>query len=63
KGEGVVGVQPRIGPGEEYNYTGGEVNERQMGTIQGHYEMIDEHGDAITIDIPVFRLAVPTLIH
>ncbi|EHB7355764.1 Co2+/Mg2+ efflux protein ApaG, partial [Salmonella enterica] len=26
-------------------------------------EMIDENGDAFTIDIPVFRLAVPTLIH
>ena len=29
----------------------------------GHYEMIDEQGIAFTIDIPVFRLAVPTLIH
>ncbi|MBW3191620.1 Co2+/Mg2+ efflux protein ApaG, partial [Salmonella enterica subsp. enterica serovar Javiana] len=39
------------------------VIETPLGTMQGHYEMIDENGDAFTIDIPVFRLAVPTLIH
>lgn len=49
--------------GEEYQYTGGAVIETPLGTMQGHYEMIDENGDAFTIDIPVFRLAVPTLIH
>lgn len=32
-------------------------------TMQGHYEMIDENGVPFSIDIPVFRLAVPTLIH
>ena len=37
--------------------------ETPLGTMQGHYEMIDEQGIAFTIDIPVFRLAVPTLIH
>lgn len=50
-------------PGEEYQYTSGAVIETPLGTMQGHYEMIDENGDAFTIDIPVFRLAVPTLIH
>lgn len=49
--------------GEEYQYTSGAVIETPLGTMQGHYEMIDENGDAFTIDIPVFRLAVPTLIH
>jgi uncharacterized protein affecting Mg2+/Co2+ transport len=29
----------------------------------GHYEMIDVNGAPFSIDIPVFRLAVPTLIH
>lgn len=63
QGEGVVGEQPHIAPGEEYQYTSGAVIETPLGTMQGHYEMIDENGDAFTIDIPVFRLAVPTLIH
>ncbi len=70
----VMAVKPKSGakvwlassralPGEEYQYTSGAVNETPLGTMQGHYEMIDENGDAFTIDIPVFRLAVPTLIH
>lgn len=63
QGEGVVGVQPHIAPGSEYQYTSGAVLETPLGTMQGHYDMIDENGNAFTIDIPVFRLAVPTLIH
>ena len=82
QGEGVVGVQPLIAPGEEYQYlslihisepTETSRRQRQMcirdsietplGTMQGHYEMIDENGVPFSIDIPVFRLAVPTLIH
>ena len=63
QGEGVVGVQPLIAPGEEYQYTSGAIIETPLGTMQGHYEMIDENGVPFSIDIPVFRLAVPTLIH
>ncbi len=63
QGEGVVGVQPHIAPGEEYQYTSGAVIETPLGTMQGHYEMIDAEGNPFRIDIPVFRLAVSTLIH
>lgn len=49
--------------GEEYQYTSGAIIETPLGTMQGHYEMIDENGVPFSIDIPVFRLAVPTLIH
>ncbi|WP_312951792.1 Co2+/Mg2+ efflux protein ApaG [Superficieibacter sp.] len=63
QGEGVVGVQPHIAPGGEYQYTSGAVLETPLGTMQGHYDMIDEEGKPFTIDIPVFRLAVSTLIH
>ena len=63
QGEGVVGVQPHITPGEEYQYTSGAVIETPLGTMQGHYEMIDAEGNPFRIDIPVFRLAVSTLIH
>lgn len=62
-GEGVVGVQPHIAPGNEYQYTSGAVLETPLGTMQGHYEMIDADGKPFSIDIPVFRLAVPALIH
>jgi len=63
QGEGVVGVQPHIEPGDEYQYTSGAVLETPLGTMQGHYDMIDVDGVPFAIDIPVFRLFVPTLIH
>ncbi|HKS34003.1 MAG TPA: Co2+/Mg2+ efflux protein ApaG [Enterobacteriaceae bacterium] len=63
QGEGVVGVQPHIPPGDEYQYTSGAVIETPLGTMQGHYQMVDDQGNAFTLDIPVFRLAVSTLIH
>ena len=63
QGEGVVGVQPHIEPGNDYQYTSGAVIETPMGTMEGHYEMIDAQGNHLRVDIPVFRLAVPTLIH
>jgi ApaG protein len=63
QGEGVVGEQPHIPAGGEYQYTSGAVIETPLGTMQGHYEMIDMNGAPFRIEIPVFRLAVPTLIH
>ena len=41
QGEGIVGVQPHIDAGDEYQYTSGAVLETPLGTMQGHYEMID----------------------
>lgn len=63
QGEGVVGVQPHIAPGDEYQYISGAVIETPLGTMQGHYQMVDDQGDTFTLDIPVFRLAVSSLIH
>ena len=63
QGEGVVGVQPHISPGDEYQYTSGAVLETPLGTMQGRYEMVDIDGKPFSVDIPVFRLFVPTLIH
>ena len=63
QGEGVVGEQHHIAPGNDYQYTSGAVIETPLGTMEGHYEMVDEQGNAFRVAIPVFRLAVPTLIH
>ena len=63
QGEGVVGEQPLIAPGSEYQYTSGAILETPMGTMQGHYRMVDEQGDLFHVDIPVFRLAVQSHIH
>ncbi|HEY3986080.1 Co2+/Mg2+ efflux protein ApaG [Cedecea sp.] len=63
QGEGVVGAQPLIEPGNDYQYTSGAVIETPLGTMQGHYEMVDAQGEAFRVEIPVFRLAIPTFIH
>lgn len=63
QGEGVVGEQPLIAPCNEFQYTSGAVIETPMGTMQGHYVMVDEQGDTFHVEIPVFRLAIQTHIH
>ncbi len=63
RGEGVIGEQPHIEPGGEYQYTSGAVLETPMGTMQGHYQMVDSEGENLQVDIPVFRLAIASHIH
>ncbi|WP_127959856.1 Co2+/Mg2+ efflux protein ApaG [Serratia microhaemolytica] len=63
QGEGVIGEQPIIHAGSEFQYTSGTILETPLGTMQGHYEMVDHHGQPFRSTIPVFRLAIPTLIH
>ncbi|PLR41060.1 Co2+/Mg2+ efflux protein ApaG [Chimaeribacter californicus] len=63
QGEGVVGEQPLIAPGNEFQYTSGAILETPLGTMQGHYEMIDQNGEPFRVAIPAFRLAIPTMIN
>ena len=66
-GEGVVGQQPLIKPGESYSYTSGAVLETEMGTMEGRYFLIStSSGNAnneFEIIIPRFVLSVPRTIH
>ncbi|QJC28420.1 Co2+/Mg2+ efflux protein ApaG [Enterobacteriaceae endosymbiont of Plateumaris braccata] len=62
-GEGVIGKKPYIKPGSDFKYTSGAILETPIGTMQGHYIMIDENGNIFHVDIPVFRLAIKTYIH
>ncbi|MER5025794.1 Co2+/Mg2+ efflux protein ApaG [Providencia stuartii] len=63
QGEGVVGEQPIIQPGAVYRYTSGTILETPMGTMEGYYVMLNSRGEHIHVDIPPFRLALPTLIN
>ncbi|AXW85985.1 MULTISPECIES: Co2+/Mg2+ efflux protein ApaG [Lonsdalea] len=63
QGEGVIGVQPVIHPGSEFQYTSGAILETPLGTMEGHYQMLDHQGETFQESIPVFRLAIPSLIH
>ncbi|MDE9445605.1 Co2+/Mg2+ efflux protein ApaG [Xenorhabdus bovienii] len=63
QGEGVVGKQPVILPGTDYRYSSGTILETPLGTMEGHYEMRYHDGRPFRVAIPVFRLAIPTLIN
>lgn len=62
-GDGVVGQQPLIAAGESYSYTSGTVLATPIGSMQGHYGMVDQNGELFQVDIPSFRLAVPNILH
>ncbi len=63
EGEGVVGEQPTIRPGESYQYTSGAQLDTPVGTMQGHYVMRNEFGTEFEAKIDVFRLATPNILH
>jgi ApaG protein len=59
RGEGVVGEQPILGPGERFEYTSGVPLPTPSGFMTGHYQMIGANGAAFDIDIPLFSLDSP----
>ena len=63
KGEGVIGEQPTIMPGETYQYSSGTVLQTLVGSMQGSYSMIDATGAEFNANIPVFTLAFPRALH
>ena len=63
KGEGVVGDQPYINPGGEYQYTSGTVLETSLGTMKGTYQMINDSENYFDAEIPEFVLTIPRVIH
>lgn len=62
-GDGVVGEQPTLAPGSSYRYTSGAVLDTPVGTMQGHYEMVDANQQPFVTDIPLFRLAMPNILN
>ncbi len=63
KGDGVVGDQPVLDPGESYQYTSGAMLKTPVGTMTGSYGMVAEDGHAFKADIPTFSLAMPRTLH
>lgn len=62
-GEGVVGEQPTLGPGEAFEYTSGAVLETDLGMMQGSYRMEASDGTRFEAPIPAFTLTVPRTLH
>ncbi|HVN42880.1 MAG TPA: Co2+/Mg2+ efflux protein ApaG [Steroidobacteraceae bacterium] len=62
-GEGVVGEQPRLQPGQGFRYSSGAVLETPVGAMQGNYSMIADDGEHFEAPIAPFTLAMPGMLH
>lgn len=62
-GDGVVGEQPWLRPGDDFTYTSGAVLGTSLGTMQGSYAMLADDGTRFQAPIPAFILAVPRTLH
>jgi ApaG protein len=63
RGLGVVGDQPLLAPKQSYEYTSGTVINTPMGQMHGSYQMVAEDGTRFDVDIPVFLLNMPRVLH
>jgi ApaG protein len=63
KGEGVVGQQPVLAPGADYEYVSGSRLESPLGTMHGTYQMRTETGETFDAEIPVFTLSANRLMN
>jgi ApaG protein len=59
RGEGVVGEQPTLSPGERFEYTSGVPLQTSSGFMTGRYQMVNDRGEPFEIDIPTFSLDSP----
>ena len=62
-GDGVVGEQPHLNPGEVFRYTSGAVLETPLGAMQGLYRMEADNGIGFDAPIEPFTLVVPGLLN
>jgi ApaG protein len=63
EGEGVVGVQPTLNPGERFEYTSGAAIHDPIGSMIGSYTFKNIDGKFVEIPIPEFTLTYPVMIH
>lgn len=63
RGQGVVGEQPLLKPNQSFEYTSGTVLTTQVGTMRGSYQMQAEDGTQFDVEIPLFVLSIPRVLH
>ena len=63
RGLGVIGAQPVLRPGEQFEYTSGAAIRTMVGTMRGSYQMVAEDGTRFDAPIAEFTLAVPRTLH
>ena len=62
-GDGVVGEQPYLKPGEAFRYTSEALIETLVGIMQGKYELVSDNGENFNAHIPKFTLSIPRTLH
>jgi len=62
-GEGVVGEQPHLLPGQGFKYSSGAILETPVGAMQGSYRMVADDGEHFDAPIAPFTLAMPGLLN
>jgi ApaG protein len=63
RGEGVVGAQPVLQPGEEFEYTSWCMIATPGGSMRGSYQMVTANGDRFDAEIAPFRLSQSNLLN
>jgi ApaG protein len=62
-GEGVVGENPYLNPGDTFRYTSAAMIETPVGVMQGKYQMLSDNGESFKAPIPKFILSIPRTLH
>ena len=62
RGDGVVGEQPHLKPGQGFRYSSGTMIETPVGAMQGTYHMGADDGQRFDAPIAPFRLAMPGIV-
>ena len=62
-GDGVIGEQPHLHPGEGFQYTSGTFMNTPFGTMHGSYQMVSDSGEKFDAEIPTFQLTAPNALH
>ena len=62
-GEGVIGQQPHLSPGESFEYSSGAIISTVTGSMKGSYGMINDQGQRFDAVIPEFPLSEPYTLH
>ena len=63
RGDGVVGEQPLLKPGEQFVYTSGTMLETAVGTMKGSYQMLADDGSQFDATVDEFVLSTPRILH
>lgn len=63
RGPGVVGIQPKIQPGQIFEYDSACPLKASTGSMKGQYFFVGENGESFSVEIPEFYLIAPHSLH